>query len=162
MAPIRIIREQDVRSAVEAAFGAHRAELLRLIPSGEIEHVGSTSVPGALTKGDLDVLVRVTSERFSTAVDALRRRYRVHQPENWTPSYASFVDADATSPPVGVQLVVAGSRDDRLFGPFREALIGDPALLAAYNELKRRLDGCDYEQYTDVKGEFVEAVLRDL
>ena len=162
MAPIRIVKERDIRPAVDAAFRAHRAEVGRLIPSSEIEHVGSTSIPGALTKGDLDLLVRVSAERFSTAIHALRRRYRVHQPENWTPTYASFVDAGVTSPPVGVQLVVAGSPDDRLFGPFREALIRDPALLAAYNELKLRLDGQDYEQYTDAKGEFVEAILRDL
>ena len=36
----------------------------------------------------------------------------------------------------------------------------DPALLAEYNELKLRLDGLDYESYTERKGEFVETVLR--
>ena len=60
---------------------------------------------------------------------------------------------------MGVQLVVAGSADDALFGPFRDALVRDPALLAEYNALKRSLDGQDYERYTDVKGEFVEPVL---
>jgi GrpB-like predicted nucleotidyltransferase (UPF0157 family) len=63
--------------------------------------------------------------------------------------------------PVGIQLTVAGSADDALFGPFREALIRAPALLAEYNALKLRLDGEDYERYTEVKGEFVERVLAD-
>jgi hypothetical protein len=40
-------------------------------------------------------------------------------------------------------------------------LIRDPGLLAEYNALKLRLDGEDYEQYTAVKGEFVERVLAD-
>ena len=62
-------------------------------------------------------------------------------------------------PPVGVQLVVAGSADDALFAPFRDALIADPALLAQYNALKLSLDGADYERYTDAKGAFVERVL---
>ncbi|MGZ4186586.1 MAG: GrpB family protein [Solirubrobacteraceae bacterium] len=63
---------------------------------------------------------------------------------------------------VGVQLVVARSDADGFFGPFRDALIDSPALLAEYNELKQRLDGLDYERYTERKGEFVERVLRDL
>ena len=61
--------------------------------------------------------------------------------------------------PGGVQLAVAGSADDALFAPFRDALIADPVLLAQYNALKLELDGADYERYTDVKGAFVERVL---
>jgi GrpB-like predicted nucleotidyltransferase (UPF0157 family) len=88
---------------------------------------------------------------------------RVESPgsSSWTPTFASFVDSQATEFPVGIQLTVAGSADDALFGPFREALIRAPALLAEYNALKLRLDGEDYERYTEVKGEFVERVLAD-
>jgi GrpB-like predicted nucleotidyltransferase (UPF0157 family) len=124
--------------------------------------VGSTSIPGALTKGDLDLLVRVDAAGFDPAVVGLRRLYAVHQPENWTPTYASFLDPTAVDPPVGVQLAVRGSADDLLFAPFRQALIYDPALLRAYNDLKLSLDGADYERYTDVKGAFVEQVLARL
>jgi GrpB-like predicted nucleotidyltransferase (UPF0157 family) len=129
------------------------------MPAADIEHVGSTSIPGALTKGDLDLLVRVDASGFEPAVETLLALYAVHQPENWTPTYASFTDPDADDPPVGVQLVVAGSRDDALFGPFRRAMIADPDLLAAYNDLKRRYDGSDYDTYTAAKAEFIERVL---
>lgn len=159
MAPIRIRPEKDLRPAVAAAFSAHRDRIRRALPTAEIEHVGSTSIPGALTKGDLDLLVRVDDERFQPAAQALLALYEVHQPENWTSTYASFTDSQADDPPVGVQLVVGGSPDDALFGPFRRAMIGDPELLAAYNELKRRYDGKDYDTYTDAKGEFIERVL---
>jgi GrpB-like predicted nucleotidyltransferase (UPF0157 family) len=133
--------------------------VLELVPDAEVVHVGSTSIPGALTKGDLDLLVRVGADRFDGAATALGARYRIHQPENWTPTLASFAADGVEAPPVGVQLVVAGSADDALFEPFRDALIRDPALLAEYNALKRRLDGEDYDRYTDVKGAFVERVL---
>jgi GrpB-like predicted nucleotidyltransferase (UPF0157 family) len=89
------------------------------------------------------MLVRVQAGEFVAAVGALRQLYAIHQPENWTPTYASFVDSAATDPPIGVQLVVTGSADDALFGPFRDALIRDPRLLSDYNALKRRLDGED-------------------
>lgn len=136
--------------------------MLELIPGAEIEHVGATSVPGALTKGDVDLLVRVQQADLSGAIAALRNAYAVHQPENWTPRYASFTDPREQEPPVGVQVAVRGSAEDGLFGPFRDALIADPALLAEYNALKLRCDGQQYEEYTATKGAFVERVLEEL
>jgi GrpB-like predicted nucleotidyltransferase (UPF0157 family) len=159
MAPIRVRPEAQLRASVTAAFAQHRERIAERLPAAEIEHVGSTSIPGALTKGDLDLLVRVDAAGFEPAVRVLRTLYAVHQPDNWTPTYASFSDADAHDPPVGVQLVVAGSADDALFGPFRRAMIADPELLAAYNDLKRRFDGSDYDAYTDAKAQFIERVM---
>jgi GrpB-like predicted nucleotidyltransferase (UPF0157 family) len=104
--------------------------------------------------------VRVPGGGFEPAVLALRSAYAVHQPENWTASFASFVDPNATDPPVGVQLAVSGSDEEALFEPFVEALTEDPTLLDEYNALKTRLDGADYERYTREKGEFVERVLK--
>lgn len=133
-----------------------------MLPWAQVEHVGAISIPGALTKGDIDLLVRVEAARFDVASAGLLGLYAVHQAENWTPTFAtfaSFADAEATDPPVGVQLAVAGSAEDLLFGPFRAALIGDPALLEEYNALKLGLDGERYERYTEVKGAFIERVL---
>jgi GrpB-like predicted nucleotidyltransferase (UPF0157 family) len=158
--PIRIRPEQELRAAVAAAFAEHRSRIAARLPVAEIEHVGSTSIPGALTKGDLDLLVRVDAGGFGAAARVLREMYAVHQAENWTPTYASFSDPASSDPPVGVQLVVGGSADDDLFGPFRRAMMGDPELLAAYNELKRRYDGSDLDAYTDAKAAFIERVMR--
>jgi GrpB-like predicted nucleotidyltransferase (UPF0157 family) len=162
MASIRIRSAAELEDQTRAAFELQRDLVLVLVPGAEVEHVGSTAVPGALTKGDLDLLVRVDPAAFPTAVGMLSSHYAVHQPKNWTRTLASFKDPSSHQPEVGIQLVVAGSPDDRLFGPFRDALIHDPALLTEYNELKRRLDGADYERYTEQKGQFVEGVLREI
>ncbi len=162
MAAVRIRPSTELAESARAAFDHHRQQVLRLIPGAEVEHVGATAVPGALTKGDLDVLVRVHPSEFSDAVAALHGVYAIHQPHNWTPTLASFNDPASSAPPVGVQLVVAGSASDALFGPFREALIADPALLAEYNALKLRLNGESYEHYTATKGAFVEEVWEKL
>jgi len=159
---VSIIPEAALRPAAKAAFEEHRRQVLQVLPDAEVEHVGATAIPGALTKGDVDVLVRVSAERFEIAAECLRQMYVVHQPHNWTPTLASFVDHEAHELPVGVQLVVAGSEDDEMFGRFRDALAGDPALLAEYNELKRRLDGEQYGRYTEIKGRFIERTLRRL
>lgn len=162
MARVRIRRAEDIYDLAAAAFDAHRRDVVALLPAAEVEHVGATAVPGALTKGDVDLLVRVSERAFAQAVLILRKRYAIHQPHNWTRTLASFKAPGASDPPVGVQLVVAGSDADAFFGPFRDALINDPALLAEYNELKLRLDGLDYESYTERKREFVENVLRQV
>ncbi|MDQ3572836.1 MAG: GrpB family protein [Actinomycetota bacterium] len=161
MTPVNIRPEAEIRVAAESAFKEHRQRVLKVLSSALVEHVGSTSIPGALTKGDVDLLVRVEAGRFEAAIAALRRLYVVNQRENWTPTYASFAEAEATAVPVGVQLAVVGSADEALFTSFRDALIRDPALLAEYNALKLRHDGEGYERYTKVKGEFVERVLAD-
>jgi GrpB-like predicted nucleotidyltransferase (UPF0157 family) len=158
---VRIRRADGVHDIAEAVVEAHRRVVLELVPGAEVEHVGATAVPGALTKGDVDVLVRVGEPEFPAAVEALSHRYAIHQAHNWTPALASFADPDAADPPVGIQLVVRGSEPDRFFGPFRDALIGSDALLAEYNELKLRLDGLEYERYTELKGQFIERVLSE-
>jgi GrpB-like predicted nucleotidyltransferase (UPF0157 family) len=162
MGPVRIRPAADTRELATATFDAHRRRVLSLLPDAEVEHVGSTAVPGALTKGDVDLLVRVSAARFARAAEILGEHYAIHQPQNWSSGLASFKDPTAQEPPVGVQLVVAGSATDAFFGPFRDALIGDPALLAEYNRLKQSLDGVDYDRYTEAKGEFVERVLREI
>ncbi len=162
MALIRIRPAEELEQETRAAFELHRELLLVLLPGAEVEHVGSTAVPGALTKGDLDLVVRVDQATFPTAIGMLGSHYAAHQPKNWTPTLASFKDPSSRRPEVGVQLVVAGSHDDRLFGPFRDALVRDPALLARYNELKRGLDGAEYQRYTEQKGKFIERVLREI
>jgi GrpB-like predicted nucleotidyltransferase (UPF0157 family) len=92
----------------------------------------------------------------------LSRHYAIHQPHNWTRTLASFNAPDRGELPVGIQLVVTGSDADRFFGPFRDALIDSQAPLAEYNELQLRLDGLEYERYTEQKGQFIERVLREL
>lgn len=159
VAPIRIRPAEDIEDLTSAAFASHRKTVMALLPNADVEQVGATAVPGALTKGDVDVLVRVSEADFSAAIEILRSRYTVHQPHNWTSTLASFKDPTASDPEVGVQLVVSGSSDDCLFGPFRDALIRDANLLAEYNGLKKRLDGADYDRYTERKAKFIERVL---
>jgi GrpB-like predicted nucleotidyltransferase (UPF0157 family) len=67
---------------VDRAFQRHSREIRTLVPSATVEHVGATAIPGSLTKGDLDLLVRVPAGDFPAGVAALRSRYAVEQPVN--------------------------------------------------------------------------------
>ncbi len=110
MAPVRIRPESELRESVAVALGEHSSRIRAGLGDVEIEHVGSTSIPGALTKGDLDLLVRVDAAAFDAAVVALRELYVVHQPENWTPTYASFLDPSASIHRSGCSSRSAGPR----------------------------------------------------
>jgi len=124
--------------------------------------MGATAVPGSITKGDLDLLVRVSASDFAVAVATLENRYAIHQRQNWTPAYASFMDGEAGDVPVGVQLVVADSDLDAAFVSIRSLLRGRPDLVEQSNELKRSFEGGDPEAYVAAKQAFIERLLRDV
>ena len=67
MSAVGIRPEAEIRNVATTAFKDHRDRVLGLIPVAEVEHVGSTSIPGALTKGDVDLLVRVHAGEFDAA-----------------------------------------------------------------------------------------------
>lgn len=45
-------------------FDEQKDRLKKLLPEADIQHIGSTSIPGSVTKGDLDINVRVTKEDY--------------------------------------------------------------------------------------------------
>jgi RimJ/RimL family protein N-acetyltransferase/GrpB-like predicted nucleotidyltransferase (UPF0157 family) len=153
---------EELRPALEAALAAHRDRILALLPETEVEEMGATAVPGALTKGDLDLLVRMSQEAFPQAKEALGRRYAVHQLENWSPTFASFKEEYSEPPQVGVQLVTAGSDDDRMLRGTRDALGARPELLESYNELKRSHEGAEPHEYWRAKTAFLEHLWRSM
>lgn len=157
LALVEFLPEELNRERVAPAFAEHRQAIQELISYAEVEHVGATSVPGALTKGDLDLLVSVPDEQFKRAATALQERYSIHQPENWTATFASFKEVPEGEIPVGVQLVVRGSHDEYLFIKWRKRLTAEPELLAEYNALKRDLSGADPDTYVTAKAQFIEA-----
>ena len=123
-------------------------------PDADVQDMGATAIPGLLTKGDVDVNVRVAHDDLQPLLDLLRQHLRVHQSENWTDGYASFADDDGHSLPVGVQVTVRGHADDK-FLIQRDRLAGAPRLIAQYNELKRRLEGATMTEYRQAKWEFI-------
>ncbi len=124
----------------------------------QCDHVGATSVPGALTKGDLDIAVRVSAEDFPIARDSLDQTHRKNLQSVRNAQFAAY-EADGFACPVGVQLVVKGSKLD-VFETYRRMLIDNPILLSAYNDLKQRFDGLPMDEYRAAKTRFITEQLR--
>jgi GrpB-like predicted nucleotidyltransferase (UPF0157 family) len=158
MEQVVFIAEALIREQAAAAFERYQARLLALLPQAEIQHIGSTAIPGALTKGDLDIVVRVSQTEFDAAEAALATHYERNTGSTRTASFASFKD-DSADPPLGIQLVVRGSALDD-FCAFRDFLATHPAYLTEYNQLKQAAHGQAMDTYREQKSRFVERILR--
>ena len=155
----RLAADCDVaREAADALFAVVAAELVSALPaSAEVLHVGATAVRGCLTKGDLDIVVRVDRADFAVSEALLAKRFSRNDGSIRTDEFAAFEDA-GRSPSLGVQLTVKGGALDD-FHPFVEALRRDPVLLRRYNDLKLRFSGKPMADYRAAKDAFVAEVL---
>lgn len=130
-------------------------EIRRLLPEAEVAHTGGTSLPDALTRGDVDLLVRVAPEAFAHAASALSERFRRYRPDIWERGFAAFVVPEETRLPTGIALTAVGGEHDRRFTRSWQRLAARPDLLAEHNELKLRFDGTnDEEGYRAAKSSF--------
>lgn len=151
----------QARADAERLFARISPELARILPaSADIRHVGATAVPGCLTKGDLDIVVRIAAEDFVAADAALAGRFARNAGSKRTDAFSSFED-DATSPHLGIQLTVVGGEDD-CFHLFVDALGRNPELVARYNTLKHQHDGSPMDVYRAAKSAFIRDVLNRL
>jgi GrpB-like predicted nucleotidyltransferase (UPF0157 family) len=150
---------------IEAALRA-RVDL----PFVQLEHIGSTSVPGLCAKPVIDVLLGARSLNeiaFRAAQFAnLGFRYRPEF-ESVIPERRYFVRDEitavgSTSPRVHLHGVVYDGTFWQRHLAFRDALRADAALAQRYAELKRNLAtqfAHDKSAYTDAKAPFIQQVL---
>jgi GrpB-like predicted nucleotidyltransferase (UPF0157 family) len=90
MAGVRLVPVAEIRPVADEVVAAFSADWSQALSGLEIHHIGATSLPAGHTKGDVDVNVRVPEAAFESVVKLLSARLAVAQPENWTPSFASF------------------------------------------------------------------------
>jgi GrpB-like predicted nucleotidyltransferase (UPF0157 family) len=121
------------------------AALATLGVPGELVLTGAASVPGALTKGDIDLHLRVPQECFDAVVARLRQVYPVASPHAWAATLAVY---EVPGPrPTGLAVTPLDSEHDRRFVNAWRSLRHSPALLGEYNALKSAAAGtADYER----------------
>src|SRR5689334_6319500 len=101
---------------------------------GDLELTGASSLPGTLTKGDVDLHLRV--EEFEVAVEALKELLPVAVPSAWASTLAVF-DVPDQELPTGVAVTPVGSEHDRRFTVAWRRLAAEPELHQRYNALKQ-------------------------
>ena len=150
--------EHRARADAEQLYRSVSQRLIRLLPTGsEIMHVGATAIPGCLTRGNLDIMVRVDEEEFEEADRALASLFTRRLPVGGS-NFATFEDA-GSKPHLGIQLVARGGASD-VFERFRDRLNASPALIREYNALKRDHDGAPMAEYQSARDRFIQRTLR--
>jgi GrpB-like predicted nucleotidyltransferase (UPF0157 family) len=144
---------QEERARLQAAVGD------RIL---DIQHVGSTSIPGIVAKPILDIAIAI--ERFEEAfacVDPIQRIGYEYAGENGIPRRRYFVKRNpATTHHVHMLEIASPEWANHLL--FRDYLIGHPKAATEYAALKLKLAEAfprDRDAYTDGKAAFIQHVL---
>lgn len=146
--------EQFARAARDE-FERQRSTIARLLPGADVRHVGGTSVPGALTKGDLDIQVRVSGDRLAEAASRLRQIFATANDDLWNAQFAAFAAPGGCLPyPTKISVVAIGSVYDHNGASIWDLLAADPALLQRYNDMKRRYAEREPHAYEEAKAAF--------
>jgi GrpB-like predicted nucleotidyltransferase (UPF0157 family) len=158
--PIEVVPYDD---AWPMRFARIRADLhgaLAGVPVLDIEHVGSTSVPGLAAKPVIDVDVVVSRGALDDAIAALERIGYRHRGDLGIPARHSLAEPD-DGIRRNVYVVVDGSLALRNHRAIRDALRADPDLRSAYGELKARLAGelDSIDEYVERKTAFLVGIL---
>jgi GrpB-like predicted nucleotidyltransferase (UPF0157 family)/RimJ/RimL family protein N-acetyltransferase len=133
----------------------------------DIQHVGSTAIPGILAKPIIDIQITVDSLAAikQRAIDALKTCDYVYWAEDPDPEKMFFVKG---MPPFGekrthhLHIIEPKSKRGQTRIIFRDYLIAHPEVAHEYEQLKIKLAReytYDREQYTDAKTQFIEGVL---
>jgi len=130
----------------------------------DVQHVGSTAVPGLLSKPVIDLAVAVPSEQAADAcvapLETLGYRHRGPHGDDARRRYYVRDVAGVRVAQLHLYILPAVAWDEHL--AFRDALRADDRLAAAYAVEKlrvARLVAWDKSAYSELKGPFIRRVL---
>jgi len=153
---MKFYQEEIYRQNCIDLYSYYKEKVHYLIPSARIEHIGSSSVPGSISKGDLDIFVGVNLEDHEKSVITLTSLgFQIKEGTLKTPELCMLEKQDQN---VALQVVANGSKYE-FFIEFRDKLIESPELLKEYNELKMSCESLDAEEYRKIKSTFIERTL---
>jgi GrpB-like predicted nucleotidyltransferase (UPF0157 family) len=137
------------------------------MPDAQIEHIGSTAIPGCPGKGVVDLMLLYLPGRLGAARDTLdhmgfQRHDRPGAFPEERPVRIGTIEHDGESFRLHVHVIAADSPEATEQRRFRETLRADPALVEEYAARKRAVlaagvtDGNDYNLGKDA---FIKGVL---
>jgi len=159
------IVDYDPRWTQKFALESARIRQILTEPLLEIEHHGSTAVPGLAAKPVIDMLVAVDSMARAARYAAVLIEYGYEAPdaryrELW-PERIVLIRREHGVRTCHVHLMLRGHPVWRRLLAFRDYLRSHPDVAAEYAAVKRSLTGThndDRHAYMSARGEFIERV----
>lgn len=141
-------------------FNSYKKDISTLLPFAKVEHIGSSAIPNAISKGDLDIYIEVMSDQFEFAIEQLKTLNFIEK-QNTLRTHELCMLESMNDDEVAFQIVVADSVFT-FFLTFRNKLIDSPLLVHEYNQLKLQCSHLDPDQYRAIKSDFINRVLNHL
>ncbi|MDM5131953.1 GrpB family protein [Aeromonas piscicola] len=154
---MKFYRAEQYQASCEDLFLRYEREVKNLLPNARVEHVGASSIPLAISKGDLDIFIGVESDELEAAVQILTTLGFKEKVDTLRTSELCMLESKS-SDDVAFQLVANGSEFE-FFLIFRDKLRADPSLVQQYNELKMSCEGLSQDDYRRKKSDFINHVL---
>ncbi|AVN18512.1 hypothetical protein BFR69_17365 [Acinetobacter pittii] len=141
-------------------FNSYHKAICALLPFAKIEHIGSSAIPNAISKGDLDIYIEVIPEQFEFAIEQLKTLNFIEK-QNTLRTHELCMLESLNNDDVAFQIVVTDSVFT-FFLTFKNKLISSPTLVNEYNQLKLQCSHLDPDQYRTIKSDFINRVLNHL
>ena len=125
----------DYQPLAQRVFDEVRTVLRTVLPTARIEHIGSSAVPGAISKGDLDICVSVAAINFQETLAKLQALGYSVKADTLRTEQLCMLEAPRKDISLAIQLIEKDSEFE-FFHKFRDALLANPQLVDRYNELK--------------------------
>ena len=134
---ITVLAPRQYQDLATAAYEDAELLLTAILPDARIAHVGASAIPGAYSRGGVDVCVAVPRDAFDEALGVLGEAGYVFvlRSQDDAVDRRAVLAAPYSTVPLKLQLIESGSRHEALVA-VRDALRCNPALLARYNALK--------------------------
>lgn len=155
---MKFYNAKNYQPACLKLFKHFKRGINRLLPKARVEHIGSSSIPNAISKGDLDIYIGVDAADLENAV--LKLKILGFKEKTNTLRTTELCMLESTSQDVALQVVANGS-DFENFLTFRDRLCCHPDLVKQYNLLKKSCEGMTHQDYRNKKSEFIQQVLAD-
>jgi GrpB-like predicted nucleotidyltransferase (UPF0157 family) len=156
---MKIYPPEQYQPAAAQIFSAVKTELALLLPGARIEHVGSSAIPGAHSKGDLDVCISVEPCKFEQTLATLVAAGYTVKPDTLRTNQLCMLESTRPDISLALQLIEQGSEFE-FFVIFRDALRRDANLVSQYNALKLETASLGEQGYREAKSEFIREVLQ--
>lgn len=157
---MNLLQPMDYQTAITSRFVLARAQIKRLLPNAVVEHIGSSAIPRAVSKGDLDICVLVAQSDHAPSAGTLIGYGYAEKLDTLRNEQLCMLEWHNAGEMHAVQLVAQGSPFE-MFIAFRDALLARPALVDEYNQVKLNAAHLSATEYRAAKAIFIERVLSE-
>lgn len=154
---MKFYTENQYQASCDTLYLHYEGEIHKLLPNARVEHVGASSIPYAVSKGDLDIFIGVSASDLEASVQRLKTLGFQEKIDTLRTSALCMLEA-ISGEDVAFQVVANGSEFE-CFLTFRDALRESADLVQQYNELKLSCTGLSQTAYREKKAIFVTQVL---